>query len=468
MDIAMIRPKWEVLYSYYNNKDINKYLISSLCSMLSMFFLQFIVIVITLSVNWKLLLTCELYDDNPCTILSHYLSSPFYLSFGSVFIWMNIVVVTFYSMFLGLSYFNGYWSLRRVNQYILSIGLSQYHIKTMKWDDLVKHIANRESNDALRLIDESRTEILKTKLLLKKMIRSGLIGRIGYTNITEWIFNGMFSDAFYIGSGNEITKRSIILGIISIIVVMFSFISIIIYYIVKHSESVHHKKDYIGPRIWTKYATLFFSKNNELKHEVEYRLTCSSKHVGLYLEEFPTPWLSVVARFITFVSSSFLTIMFIALFNENIMLYVTLFDRNLLFYTGIFTTIFTISKITNADYSSSDYALDNDEDTSPDAGLPYNPKRRMNSVMKYIQPPSDIEVNNWKAHCDTYPVRNLIISLYPVRSYLFLLEILTILALPYIFLVHIPKNASKFYNVIRNTTQSDRRLGWTTNNQSIV
>ena len=442
-------------------------------SLLSLFFLQFIVVTITLSIDWNLLLSCDLSNDNECTHLSHYINSPFYLSFGSVYIWLNITVSIIYSFFLGLTYFNGYWSLRNVNQYILGIGLSQYHIKTMKWNDLVRHIANNESNNANQLILGSRNEILKTNLLLKAMVNDGLIDRTNYTSITEWIFKSMFSDAYYIRSDKEIAKRSILLGIILIIGVMFSFIPIIIYYIVRHSESVHHKKDYIGPRIWTKYATLYFRNQGELRHEVEYRLTCAGKHIGQYLEEFPTPWLTIVAQFITFVSSSFLTLALLVLFNENIMLYVTIFDRNLLFYTGIFTTIFTLSKITNVDYSASYYILDNNDENEADAGLPYNPKRIIKKIMKYIQPPSIRSASNWKDHCDTYSVRNKIISFYPVRAYLYLLEIITILVLPYIFLVHIPKNASRFYRVIRDTTHSDTRLGWTTNednrlDQSIV
>jgi autophagy-related protein 9 len=459
------RPSWRDIYSYYIDKDINKHILTSCFSVLSLLFLQFLVILISLCVDWKRLLSC---DDN-CENLGKYLTSPFTLSYLSMFIWINTAVILVYICFISAMYHNRYKSLKKVNKYITSIGLSQYHIKTMKWDDLITHIDNinpdllNEEKETIRsksMILESRRDIVKTKMLIRQLIKEGLIKKQFYTRLADWILSGIFSDAFYIGSAKEIANRSRYLGVISIITLPFSLIPIIIYYIVKHAESVHEKRDYVGPRNWTLYSTLYFRKHDELFHEVEYRLSCAEKHVGLYLDQFPTPWLDVVARFISFVSSSFMTIfVLIALYNENIMLHVFLYNRNMIFYLGIFTSIFALSRIMNnekANHSTTCELSDNSD-------LPYNPKSRMSRILEYIQPSNDKDITAWKTQSDTYPVRNDIISYYPVRVFSFGMVLITIIFLPYILIYHIPKRSEHIYQIIRRTTERDRVLGWTTN-----
>ena len=131
----------------------------------------------------------------------------------------------------------------------------------------------------------------------------------------------------------------------------------------------------------------------------------------------------------------------------------------MIFYLGIFTSIFALSRIMNnekANHSTTCELSDNSD-------LPYNPKSRMSRILEYIQPSNDKDITAWKTQSDTYPVRNDIISYYPVRVFSFGMVLITIIFLPYILIYHIPKRSEHIYQIIRRTTERDRVLGWTTN-----
>ncbi len=450
---------WCDLYQYYISKDINRHILSSIFSTLSMIFIGILTYILLLCIDWVSLLTC---DDN-CQNLDNYISFNVTMNYFSIFIISNLVVIFILGFIYIRSNIRKYHRLRKMDEYIVSIGLTQYDIKTMEWDNLVKCIIKSLDpapgidleagtsiiNDSVTILNiesnlnkcqdailESRQEILKLDHLVKEFIKND-IKLCFYTSFLHWLLVSIFSDAYYIKDHKEIRKRITILGILSIFFSPFSFIPIVIYYFVKHAENFHERKDYVGPRDWTQYAKVYLRKNNELDHELENRLCLASKSANIYVDQFPLPILTIIAQFLSFVSSSFLTIfLLIALYNENIVLHVEFLNRNLVFYLGIFTGLFTLSR----------FFIPQKKD------LPYSPAKRMNEMLKHISPLDKTELANWKNNSGSQIIRSEILKLYPFKVLIFLKELVLLLLLPFVLLFSFRNQSRKFYNIIRKCT----------------
>ncbi|KAK2978705.1 hypothetical protein RJ640_026923 [Escallonia rubra] len=84
-------------------------------------------------------------------------------------------------------------------------------------------------------------------------------------------------------------------------------------------------------------------------HLFKHRINSSVVDASDYLKQFPSPVLSIVAKFISFVSGGFAAILIIIAFLEESLLEGHIFGRNLFWYAAVFGTITAISRAAVSD-----------------------------------------------------------------------------------------------------------------------
>ena len=88
-------------------------------------------------------------------------------------------------------------------------------------------------------------------------------------------------------------------------------------------------------RKWSTYALWKFREFNELPHIFEERINKSYIPANKYIASFHNPYISIFARFITYISGAFVAVLLVvSLLSEGALLYMHIADRNLLWYLG--------------------------------------------------------------------------------------------------------------------------------------
>ncbi|KAK9144358.1 hypothetical protein Sjap_004261 [Stephania japonica] len=83
---------------------------------------------------------------------------------------------------------------------------------------------------------------------------------------------------------------------------------------------------------------------NEVDHLFEHRISSSIVPAANYVKQFPSPIVSIIAKFISFVSGGFTAILIIIAFLEESLLEGQIFGRNLLWYAAVFGAVTAISR----------------------------------------------------------------------------------------------------------------------------
>ncbi|KAJ4903512.1 autophagy 9 (APG9) [Raphanus sativus] len=87
-----------------------------------------------------------------------------------------------------------------------------------------------------------------------------------------------------------------------------------------------------------------FREFNEVDHLFKHRINSSAEHASQYLNQFPSPIISIVAKFVSFVSGGFAAVLIIIGFLEESLLEGHILGRNLFWYAAVFGAITAISR----------------------------------------------------------------------------------------------------------------------------
>ncbi|KAG4928125.1 hypothetical protein JHK82_053811 [Glycine max] len=121
------------------------------------------------------------------------------------------------------------------------------------------------------------------------------------------------------------------------------------FYYNKHAEQFYNHPSTASSQRWSNLSRWIFREFNEVDHLFKHRINCGVLHASDYLKQFPSPIISIIAKFISFVSGGFAAILIIIAFLEESLLEGHVFGRNLFWYAAVFGTITAISRaaITN-------------------------------------------------------------------------------------------------------------------------
>eukprot|EP00501_MAST-03F_sp_TOSAG23-6_P001644 GSMAST32.ASY1.ANO1.1711.1 assembled CDS len=221
----------------------------------------------------------------------------------------------------------------------------------------------------------------------------------------------------------------------------FILIFSVVYFFMRNAEEFHTKRDYLGPREWSPLARWKFREFNELPHVFELRLNRSYKAANDYEKLFPTPAITIMSRFISFIVGSLLgLLLFFTFLDEHILLQVNFMERNLFWYVAIFTGILAVARsfVPNIHTSNREdpaavfYKLVNDTHYMPD---------------------------RWRNKESSYDTRDDLLTMYRYKVVLFLMEVSSVVVAPFILLFSLPSCAEDICAFVRDYTVNIDGLG---------
>lgn len=421
---------WTRLYRYYEYKGIGNFVLKNVINVLMLFFIMGFSSFILCMVNWSDLLQC--HEMGNCGSFTDFLISREYWSVWNIFVYGNLAVSVIHCLlsFLQTVHHIGHalWTRRYL---ATELGITTEDLQTMSWKTLIGHICDHHGfTESMHPITAQK--ILKLDNLVHGLVRNNIVDmkRIPFTQFHGWMFKFLLHnpDLLTIEQFRKSCKQ---LGIVSIFLTPFAFISAITYFAIRHSEELHTKKNYTGPRAWTFHARVLFRKYNEFPHEFEVRMIESLKHANDYVAQFPMPMSHTCSKFISFIAVGILTVLSVlGLFDENILLSVTFGGRNLLFYTVLFSAILAMSQ---------SYTLD-------PSNVPYSPEEKMEKLVRC----TNYFPAEWENKVHTFEVQRAVYNLYKLRFVNFILESFGVLIAPYFLLKILPSNADNIIGHIRS------------------
>lgn len=421
---------WTKLYRYYESNGIGNFILRNVINVLMLFFIMGFSSFILCMVDWSQLLQC--HEIGNCGSFTEFLISHESWSVWNIFVYGNLVVSIFHCVVSFVQTIQQIGGAMWIRNYLATnLRLYTEDVQTMTWPELVGQIC--EYHGFTKSVYPITTQkILKLDHLVHGLVRNNVIHmrRLPFTRFHGWILRILLhnADLITVGTFRKSCKQ---LGILSVFLTPFIFISTLIYFAIRHSEEIHTKKNYAGPRGWTFYAKILFKKYNEFPHEFEIRMIESIRHANNYVAQFPSPMSQTCSKFISFIAVGLLTVLSaLGLFDENILLSVTLGGRNLLFYTVLFSAILALSQ---------GFTLDPNN-------IPHKPVEKMEELVKCIQ----YFPTEWEGKVHTFEVQKAIYGLYKLRFFNFVVESWGVLTAPYFLLKVLPENADNIVNHIQS------------------
>ncbi len=179
---------------------------------------------------------------------------------------------------------------------------------------------------------------------------------------------------------------------------------------------------------------------NELKHFFEKRINTAIPLSNLYLKQFPSPIIEILAKTVTIICGIFFSFnLFLSIIDENILLYVKIFDRSLLFYMGLIGAVSSFSRS----------LIKNPEDTV------YKPTKYMKRIYKCIK----YMPAKWKNKFHTYDVRNDFVKIFPYKILILFYDLLSVITTPFVMIFYMPDNSSEIVEFIKNNTIYVEKVG---------
>lgn len=420
---------WIRLYRYYDYKGIGNFVLKNIINVLMLFFIMGFSSFMLCMVDWYHLLQCHEFEN--CGSFTEFLISHESWSAWNIFVYGNLVVSVIHCVVSFIQTIHQIGHALWTRKYLTTnLNICTEELQTMSWESLITKICEHHGSSE-SIYPMMTQKILKLDHLVHGLVRNNVINMKGipFTRFHGWILNLLLQSADTI-TAETLKKHCRQLGVLSIFLTPFIFMSSIIYFAIRHSEELHTKKNYIGPRVWTFRARVLFRKYNEFPHEFEVRMIESLRHANDYVSQFPMPMSQTSAKFISFVSVGILTLLSaLGLYDENILLSVTFGGRNLLFYTVLFTAILACS-----------------QGYIPDPmHIPYTPDEKMKNLFKCIH----YFPTEWEDKVHTFAVQRAVYKMYQLRFVNFIIESFGVLTAPYFLLRILSDNADNIISHIQ-------------------
>ncbi|KAF5738921.1 hypothetical protein HS088_TW12G00117 [Tripterygium wilfordii] len=476
---------FERIYSYYCEKGLWCIIIKWIVELLSLGFTICFSGFFLLFVDWNGLRNAKCGLDaiesgtKPCDLAKEALHqhplTPLTLS-------KTIIVV-----YLGL--FSIYWIfcfLRFFAQLKVTLGIRHFYynslhvtdneIQTMPWATILEKVVQLQSTQQLCVVKDLSTHDIVMRLMRKEnyligMLNKGVLAfpfsqwvpgigptircgsngkqyRLILTKILEWTLNwcilqSMFDRNFcvrrdFVSNPKTLKKRLMVVGLAMLLLSPFLVIFMLVYLFLRHAEQFYNHPSTASSRRWSNLAKWTFREFNEVDHLFKHRINNSVVHAIDYLKQFPSPIISIIAKFISFVSGGFAAILLIIAFLEESLLEGHLFGRNLLWYAAVFGTITAISRAAVMDEI-----------------LVLDPEGAMSMVVQHTH----YMPKKWRGKENTEMVRIEFETLFQYTGMMLLEEMASIFLTPLLLLFVVPKRVDDILQFIADFTVDIEGVG---------
>ncbi|KAL2922256.1 Autophagy-related protein 9 [Bienertia sinuspersici] len=305
------------------------------------------------------------------------------------------------------------------------------------------------------------------------------------------ILQSMFDRKFcirgdFVANPGTLRKRLVVVGLAMLLLSPFLVIFMLVYLFLRHAEQFYNHPTTASSRRWSNLSRWMFREFNEaslssfydfsigaiendcisklwmlkwvteehpraqgtgevsldvvaytvfsafqVEHFFRHRINSSLKHASDYLKQFPSPIISIVAKFISFISGGFAAVLIIIAFLDESLLEGHIFGRNLFWYAAVFGTITAVSRAAVTDEL-----------------LVLDPEGTMSLVVQHTH----YMRKRWRGKENTEMVRMEFETLFQYTAMMWLEEMASIFLTPYLLIFVAPKQVNDILQFITEFT----------------
>ncbi|CAI9774382.1 unnamed protein product [Fraxinus pennsylvanica] len=386
-------------------------------------------------------------------------------------------IFSIYWIFCFLRFFTQLKETLKIRQFFYgSLHVTDNEIKTMPWALILEKVVQVQSLQQLCVVKDLSIHDVVMRLMRKEnyligMVNKGVLAfpisgwvpgagptfrvglngvqhRLVLTKTLEWILNwcmlqSMFDRNFclrreFVSDPKTLRKRLMIVGFAMLLLSPFLVIFMLVYLFLRHAEQFYNHPSTASHRRWSNLSKWMFREFNEVDHLFKHRINSSVVHASDYLKQFPSPILTIVAKFFSFVFGGFAAVLIIIAFLEESLLEGHIFGRNLFWYAAVFGTITAISRAAIADEL-----------------LILDPQMAMSRVVQHTH----YMPKRWRGKENTKTVRAEFETLFQYSGMMLLEEMASIFITPYLLLFVVPKRVDDILQFIVDFTVDVEGVG---------
>nr|CAJ30214.1 autophagy protein 9 [Zea mays] len=468
---------FERLYEYFCAKGLRCIITKWIIEILNVLFMVCCIGFFFLFVDWDTLihLKCGVEalesGEKPCDLMKAIKHDPLVpFTLPKMITVGSMVIMTAYGLTNFLKFFVQLRSTLNVRQFYYDrLKGNDLEIQTISWPKIIEKVVLLQKSQQLCVVKDLSEHDIIMRLMRKQnyligMVNKGIIafpvacwlpgvgptvssrfhGRKSYLMLPktlEWalnwcIFHSMFDSKFcvrkdFLTGPSVLTKRLVFMGIAMLLLSPCLVIFPLVYMFLRHAEEFYNNPSTASSRRWSNLSRWILREYNEVDHFFRHRMNNSAVHSLNYLKQFPTPLVSIMAKFVSFVSGGLAGALIIIGFVGESILEGHIFGRNLLWYTIVFGTIAAISRKVVADEL---------QVFDPEGAMclavhqtHYMPKR-------------------WRGKENSELVRREFETLFPVTIIMLLEEMASIFITPYLLIFEVPKRVDDILRFISDFT----------------
>ncbi|CAL9051903.1 unnamed protein product [Musa banksii] len=466
------------LYSYYCEKGLWCIITKWIVEILNVIFMVLFIAFFLLYVDWDALRKAKCgieaveSGQKPCDlakeVVKHQPLVPFTVT--KAIIIASMVILTLYALLKFLKFFTQLKSTVMIRHFYYNrLNITDREIQTTPWPQVLEKVVQLQKSQQLCVVKELSAHDVVMRIMRKEnyliaMLNKGILafpisswvpgagpavksrttGRKNHLILPktlEWtlnwcIFESMFDSNFclqrdFINNPSSLRKRLIYVGIGLFLISPCLVIFMLVYLFLRHAEQFYHHPSAASSRRWSNLSKWIFREFNEVDHLFIHRLNNSVVPASNYLKQFPSPLITIIAKFVSFVSGGFAAILIIFAILDESLLEGQIFGRNLFWYAAVFGTVTAISRVAVTDELQ---VLD--------------PEGAMSLVIQQTH----YMPKRWCGRENSDSVRTEFETLFQYTGMMLLEEMASIFVTPYLLIFVVPRHVDDILRFISNFT----------------
>ncbi|GKC92734.1 autophagy-related protein 9 [Tanacetum coccineum] len=483
--IANLDLFFERLYSYYCGKGLRCIIIKWIIELLTLAFIICFSGFFLLYFNWYGIRDVKCGMDavesgkKQCDLAKEVLHqhplTP--LTVLKVVILGYLGITSAYWIFCFLRFFSQLKDTLEIRKFFInSLNIDDNEIQTMPWSVVLEKVVKVQESQQLCVVKDLSAHDIVMRMMRKENYLIGMLNKgvlafpisqwvpgagptsktgpsgmqncLVLTKILEWTLNwcilqSMFDRNFcikrdFVGDPKTLKKRLMVVGLAMLLLSPFIVVFMLVYLFLRHAEQFYNHPSTASSRRWSNLSRWVLREYNEVDHLFRHRINSSVAPASDYLKQFPSPILSIIAKFISFVSGGFTAILIIIAFLEESLLEGHIFGRNLLWYGAVFGAITAISRAAVSDEL-----------------LVLDPHGTMSLVVQHTH----YMPKRWRMKENTEFVRMEFETLFQYTGKMLVEEMASIFLTPYMLICVVPKRADDILQFIADFTVNVEGVG---------
>ncbi|OAY75874.1 autophagy-related protein 9 [Ananas comosus] len=468
---------FERLYDYYCEKGlwciIVKWIVEILCVIFMVCFIGFFLLVL----DWNALRHAKCGIDaveageKPCDLAKFIKKQPLVpFTFPKMVIVGCMVILTLYGFLNFLKFFVQLQNTVQIRRFYHNcLHVTDREIQMTAWPKILEKVVRLQRSQQLCVVKDLSEHDVVMRIMRKEnyligMLNKGILsfpiswwvpgagpavnsrinGRKNHLILPktlEWtlnwcIFQSMFDRKFcvrkdFLTNPSLLRNRLVFLGVGMLLISPCLVIFMLVYLFLSYAEQFYNHPSTASSRRWSNLSKWILREFNEVNHLFKHRLNNSAVHASNYLKQFPSPLISIIAKFISFVSGGFAAILIIVAVLDESLLEGHIFGRNLFWYAAVFGTVTAISR---AAVSNELQVLDAE------------------GAMTLVVQQTHYMPKRWRGKENTDLVRREFETLFQYTGMMLLEEMASILITPYLLIFVVPKRVDDILRFVSDFT----------------